>query len=177
MQGDLAAGQQETREAFCSCLAHANYTEAEIQSVLAELSVRCPINPLSTEETDRINAALQAGKSTVDAMDEVIFEKVEQQVDHCVAIAESTARTISDEALIYIALWINMTGAPTELLRWLRGEQPRIQHEPAPADNPVTANAIQGYLTASYYYSENPNNFAHMRECVAEGVKALRGHG
>src|SRR5690348_7590108 len=78
-------------------------------------------DPLNSTERAQVNNALasDSGRPLVDAMDEIIFRNVCKELDKCVASAESVGRVIDPEAQIYMLLWINMSGAPTELLNWL----------------------------------------------------------
>ena len=170
MQGDLAAGQQEAKTTFVACLSKADFSQEETSVLLAQLSVHCPINPLSTEDTEHINDALKAGADLIDKMDDQILQAVINNVDRCIATATASGRTVTPEALTYIALWINMTGAPTELLRWLSGKAPRLPTQPQPAPLVIDGDAIRGYVSCSYYYEENPRNLERLKVCVDRGI-------
>lgn len=172
-QGDLAAGQPEARDAFKQCLAGAGFSPAETGHFLGKLGVPCPQNPLSAADTARIDAALAQGRAIVDAMDDKIFAGVRKQLQRCIDAAAQAGRSISSEALIYMALWINMTGPPSQLLQWLKGQPVTMAHTPQPAPAVVSGPAMADYLGCTRYYTDHPKNFAHMKECVAAGVAAL----
>jgi hypothetical protein len=175
MQGDLAAGQPKVTQTFRQALTNAGIGAAMIGDFESRLSVHLVSNPLTTAETAQINAALVAGKALVDAMDEDILGKVYAGLDSCVATAAASARTISAEAQIYMALWINMTGPPSKVLDWLGGGDPHLTRPvPGPGTN-VSAGAIRTYLQATDYFVRNPRNFMHMVESVAAGMAAMSG--
>src|SRR4051794_31504186 len=113
MQGDLAAGQPEVRQVFREALTDAGVDAATINDVQQRLSVHLISNPLTTEQTARVNAALLADRAKVDAMDEGILAKVYAGLDSCLNTASAVGRTIAAEAQIYMALWVNMTGPPS----------------------------------------------------------------
>jgi hypothetical protein len=175
MQGDLAAGQAEVTRTFRAALKDAGFTAEEIKSLVARLSVHLIGNPLSAEETKRVNAALLAAAAEVDAMDETILQKVYGSVDVCIEIAASATpkRTIEPKALLYMALWINMSGPPTKLLDWLRGDDPNLVHPVPKPGKVVDVIAIETYLRATSYYTQNPGNFQHMVQSVAAGATQL----
>jgi hypothetical protein len=175
MQGDLAAGQANVRQTFTDILTDAGTDAATIGSLIERLGVPLIDNPLAPDETAAVNAALLAGRARVDAMDEAILAGVYGGLDTCLSTAAAVPRTIAPEAQIYIALWINMSGAPTKLLQWLRGVDPRLR-TPVPMPGPQVAAAdIRTYLQATDYFTENPRNFMHMVESVAVGMAQLNG--
>src|SRR3954463_7863884 len=74
MQGDLAAGQPRVTAVFRRVLANAGISAALIDTYVKRLSVHLISNPLSSAETKQINAALDASRALVDALDEEILE-------------------------------------------------------------------------------------------------------
>ena len=114
MQGDLAAGQNEVTQTFRTAMAAAGMNAAQIDSLIQRLSVHLIVNPLSPMETDQVNGALLASRQLVDQMDEFILQNVYGGLDRCVATAGQASRSIAPKAQIYMALWINMTGAGRE---------------------------------------------------------------
>jgi hypothetical protein len=77
------------------------------------------------------------------------------------------------KALIYMALWINMSGPPTTLLTWLGGRSVTMKRQvPAPSIV-VDVPTIENYLRATPYFTSNPSNFPHMQQCVAAGARLL----
>jgi hypothetical protein len=172
MQGDLGQNQQEVKDAFRRALAAADLPEEKISSLMQTLSVPVERNPLNAVDNNLVNNALDApkGRPLVDAMDEQILADVCLKLDKCLDAASSSGRTITPEAQIYMLLWINMTGPPTDLLHWLSGST--VRSVPAPGTS-VDSRAIQEYLKASKYFTENPGNFQHMFESVAAGARLL----
>ena len=173
MQGDLAAGQTEARTAFMTCLTKAGFSKNETDGVMSKLSVHCASNPLTPEETRRIDSALKASSDVVDEMDDSIFAAVQKDLDECVATAKIHGRSISTEALVYMMLWINMTGRPSSLLKWLSEQEPKLAKKISLAPHLVNGQAMVEYLAATKYYSENPKSFRHMQQCVATGMKKM----
>lgn len=173
MQGDLAAGQTVARDTFRRAMADAGMAVPTIDALLQKLSVHLIGNPLSAPQTAAVNAALLAGRIHVDAMDEQILQAVYGDLDTCIARAKASHRSMNGEAQIYAALWINMTGAPTKLLTWLGGGDPELSHPIPPAGPVVDGAGMRGYLRATRYYTENPQNFAHLQESVDAGLAAM----
>lgn len=173
MQGDLAAGQPEAKQAFRDALAAAGSSPATIAGLLSRLSVPQPTNPLTDAETKAVNAALLAGRQLVDAMDETILRKVYRDVDTCIATASGANRSIAPKALIYMALWINMTGPPTTLLHWLAGSGVDLRVHVPPPGAIVDGAAMETYLRATAFFSDNHKNLQHMMESAAAGADAL----
>ena len=77
MQGDLAAHQPGVVEAFQTALSAAGVPDRQIASLRQRLSAHLTRNPLTAEETDLVNRALDApaGRAAVDAMDQAIFDR------------------------------------------------------------------------------------------------------
>src|SRR3954470_19252005 len=111
MQGDLAAGQAEVRSAFRAVLAAAQVPAGKVADIEAPLCVHCIDNPLSPADTSLVNGALAstAGRRLVDAMDETILGGVYAGLDKCRAAAKAGRCTIEPKALLYMAMWINMS--------------------------------------------------------------------
>ena len=173
MQGDLAAHQPEVERTFRYVLTAAGMAPNVIADLVRRLSVHLIANPLSPDETKKVNDALLAGRALVDAMDESILAKVYTGVDACTARAAQARRSIAPKALLYMAMWINMTGPPSKLLVWLDGRDPQLRRPVAPPGNLVDVAAVEAYLLATDYYTENPRNFAHMQESAAAGAQKL----
>ena len=169
MQGDLAARQPKVTQTFHDVLEAAGFPTGTVNALMATLSGPLRDDPLSDAEESRINAALEAHRDLVDAMDQGIAAGIFDNLDLCVASAASANRTITPRAQLYIAMWINMTGAPDRLRTWLKGGPVNV-----PMPGPVVdVPDIERYLRASKYYIENPDNFPHMQQSAAEGAKAL----
>lgn len=175
MQGDLAAGQAEVKATFRAVLADAGVPKGKATTLEAALSVHVISNPLSTADTKLVNAALASaqGRAKVDTMDEGILADIYRHLDKCLATAEAAGRVIEPKAQLYIAMWINMTGPPSTLLNWLAGKSVSMS-KPIPKAGPtVTGEAMETYLGATAYYTENPGNMPHLLHCAAAGVAAM----
>jgi hypothetical protein len=173
MQGDLAAQQPIVQRTFHQCLSESGFTEDEINGLARRLSVHLIRNPLSREETERVNAALNSRRNLVDAMDDAILTGVYSGLDKCLATATNAHRAIQPLAQLYIAMWINMSGPPSKMLQWLAGADPQLGVRVEPPGAEVDVNAIQAYLKATSYYRENPQNFAHLEESANAGARKL----
>jgi hypothetical protein len=175
MQGDMAAGQPVVQAAFRAALNAAGVPDTKIISVAQRLSVPLIDNPLSAEDTVLVNDALDAaaGRQQVDAMDENIFEDLCKQLDRCVSTAQASGRQIAPAAQIYMILWINMTGPPTTLLNWLSGRDVMLAK---PFEKPpavVDGAAMEAYLRATAFFTENPRNLPHMMESAEAGASLI----
>ena len=173
MQGDLAASQPDVTKTFETIMTKAGATPAQIRSWIAALSVHCVSNPLSRADTAFIDKALVTYSADVDAMDDLILKSVYAALDDCISTAGQYGRRISPKALLYAALWINMTGYPNKMLRWLSGGDPELRAPVAPAPALVRATDIRAYLSATDYFIKNSKNMGHMDESVQVGSVAL----
>jgi hypothetical protein len=172
MQGDMAV-QPIARDTFRAVMAAAGIAQSRIDVWVTKLSRHVTHNPLSTSDTREINAALQAHSGLVDAMDEKILTGVYASLDDCSSAAEEGNCTIRPAALIYMALWINMSGKPTTLLKWLRGEDPGLGGSVPRAAPTVNEASIQAYLRATAYFRENPDNLPNVIRCAQKGATLL----
>lgn len=175
MQGDLAAGQAVAKNTFHDVLEAAGFAAGSITSLTKRLSVHLLLNPLTKDETTQVNAALdsKAGRKLVDAMDEQIAAQVLEDLDLCIGSAMSANRQIAPAAQLYMVMWINMTGKPTKLLTWLKGGDPNLTVKLKKLGSVVDVAAIEAYLKATDYYTQNPQNFAHLQESAAAGIAKL----
>ena len=99
-------------------------------------------------------------------MDDAILTDVYAGLDKCVAHATAAGRTIKLSGLIPMALWINMSGPPDELLDWLSGKDP---HVPAPG-NIVDQDAVMPYMKVTKYFTNNPGNLPHFENSIVAGL-------
>ena len=175
MQGDLAAGQPKVKTTFRDAMSNAGVSPAKSQAIEAALSVHCIDNPLSAPDTRLVNNALASdtGRPLVDAMDEAILGDIYVGLDKCIGAASSAGRTIETKALLYLAMWINMTGPPSTVLNWLRGKPVNLAKPIGKAGAVVDGPAMEAYLRATSYYAENPGNLPHAMQCAAAGMAAL----
>ena len=174
MQGDLAAGQADVTATFMQALAAAGVPIAKAQAMLAALSVHLVDNPLSIADTQLVDAALAsaAGRALVDQMDQKILGGVCHGVDDCLQAATGSGRAVALEAILYMAMWINMSGAPTKLLAWLKGGIVVLgKSSVGPAPLQVDGAAMQAYLRQTPYFVANPKNLAHLVESAAAGLR------
>jgi hypothetical protein len=179
MQGDLAAGQPIARTAFRQALAAAGISATKISSLMRSLSAPLIENPLDASDTKLVNDALDAsaGRTQVNTMDEQIFEDVCAELDKCIATAGASGKTIDPKAQIYMLLWINMTGPPTFLLDWLSGKIVTMAKPVPAAQTTVDGSAMEDFLRATSFFSENPGNLPHIIQSAAAGASLLESTG
>jgi hypothetical protein len=112
--------------------------------------------------------AAPAGAALVDAMDAQLLQTVLMHIQQAVDAAAIRNWTLADVALLYIALWSNMTGAPGQLCAWIGGQ---TISGVAPPHGPIMAEAdLQTYLSAQSYFQQHPANFIHFKQSVAAGA-------
>jgi len=164
------------RTTLTDVLNAAGIDDAKVTSIVAALSRPlpdgCPLDPDDRALADQALAST-FGQTIVDQMDDQLMQTVLHGLDSCVAA--SAARPIEPEGQLYMALWINMTGAPTSLAKWLGGET--VEGLAPPDGASVAVEDIETYLKASAYFRENPKNFAHMQASVAAGAALLPAAG
>lgn len=171
-QGDTAANA--TARATLQGIIQAAGLGAEmVGRVMAAVSQACPNgNPLSAGDSTAVNGALAApaGRHAVDAMDATLLQVVLNSLDTSLAAAAAVGFSIDPEAQLYIALWINMTGAPNTLNRWIRGASTAVACPTGPV---VSVADIKSYLQATKFFTDNPRNFKHLQDSVAAGAALL----
>ena len=148
--------------------------EATLTRILGLVSQPCPNgDPLSAEDADLANAALSSsdGRQLVDHMDDGLLQIVLHGVDACIAAAQRQTFTIDPVAILYIALWLNMTGPPNVLSQWLSGT-PQLGM-PSPAGPVVTRHDIEGYLHSTRFFVLHPKNFIHLQQSVQAAIPKL----
>jgi hypothetical protein len=174
MQGDMHV-QPDARDTMNNILAAAGVDQATIDRLMALFKLAWPDgSKFPAEEKALANAALNsaAGRPLVDAMDTRIMAGILKGVDGCIAAASARNVAIEPLALLYIAPWINMTGAPSTLKKWLGGTTVD-GYPPPPLPPSVGGDQLAAYLKASKYFRENPRNFTHFTESVKAGAKLL----
>jgi hypothetical protein len=143
-----------------------------IDRIMAAVSEPCPNgNPLSPDDTALANDALSSpqGQLLVDSMDGKLLQVVLGELDTCIAAAQTRPQAIDPVAQLYIALWVNMTGAPDTLNKWLSGTQ-EVGLAP-PVGPTVTQQNVENYLQANTYFRVHPRNFIHMQDSVQMAVR------
>jgi hypothetical protein len=173
MQGDTNVSAL-ARDTLGRALAAGGVDAATAQRIVTALSRALPGgNPLDSADTTLADDALASagGRAVVDAMDQELFQVVTRGLDSCIAAAATRALAIAPLAVLYIAPWINMSGAPTLLNAWLRGAA--VHGVPAPSAPTVTADDVIAYLQATAYFQAHPRNFSHLEACVQAGEARL----
>jgi hypothetical protein len=148
--------------------------DATVTRILGLVSRACPNgNPLSAADTALANAALSSagGRGLVDRMDDQLLAVVLGEVDTCTAAAVAHKLSIDPTALLYIALWVNMTGPPATLASWLSGNTELGLS--SPAGPIVTRQNIESYLHSSKFFMIHPKNFVHMQQSVVAAIPLL----
>jgi hypothetical protein len=178
MQGDLAAGPAHVKTTFRALLAAASVPLPKAQAMEALVAVHCVENPLNATDTRTVNAAMasSAGRGLVDGMDETLLGSIYAGLEACQAAADTKGRAIEPQALVYLAMWINMTGAPSMVLNWLSGKPVNLARPAPRLGATVDGPAMEAYLQATSYYVANPRNFPHMVESAAAGMSAMAVH-
>lgn len=164
LQGDLANGPAIVRQTFRAALDAAGIAEGKVEALVTTLTRPAATNPLDAIDAALADAALDSaeGRRLVDSMDEALMAGLCRALDRCLAAAAAGGRQVTPEAQVMMALWINMSGAPTTLLRWLGGQAVALARPVAAPGTVVDAAAMEGYLGACAYFAANPRNLAHL---------------
>lgn len=140
------------------------------------LRVPCKVCPLGVADEATVHSALASapGRALVDALDGVTLSMVLGYVARATDSAAGRGLTLDDGAACAVALWVNMTGAPATLDRWLGGEAVTINGvDLAPPAGPVVSQAdIEGYLDHTKFFEQHARNMAHLRASIAIGLSA-----
>jgi hypothetical protein len=165
-QGDTNVNPT-ARTTLQQILGDAGVDPATATRILALLSQPCPQgDPLSDADAALVDGALSSagGRAAVDGMDEELLQIVLHELDSSITAAATRQHTIDPTALLYIALWVNMTGAPSTLNGWLAGGQALgLAPPPGPVVTPLD---LESYLQASSYFRLHPRNFVHLQDSV-----------
>ena len=136
-------------------------------------------DPLSPADRAAVNAALESvqGRAAVDQLDQSVFRLLLPQLDRCIAAAAANGgAAIATDAAMGMAIWINASGAPSTLLRWLGGE-PVIEHAGRPAlvarGQVIDQAAFTAYLALTLEFSRSPRYIEAMTEAMAIGLAKL----
>lgn len=152
-------------------------TPSKPASVLVDaLRVPCRVCPLGVADEATVLAALASapGRALVDALDGVTLAMVLGYVGRALDSAAGAGKTLDDGAACAVALWVNMTGAPATLDRWLGGEAVTIDGvDLAPPAGPVVSQAdIEGYLAHTQFFEQHARNLAHLQASIVTGLAA-----
>lgn len=151
-----------------------NTDSAAITRIIAGVSQPCPNgSALNAADGALADAALASDQRRVlvDAMDTELLHIVLAEVDTCLSAASQRNLSIDRVVLLYIALWVNMTGAPETLNKCLSGTQE--VGLVSPVGPVVTKQSIEAYLQANTYFRLHPHNFVHMQTSVNAGAGLL----
>ena len=177
LQGDLANGPAIVRRTFRAALKAAGLATRKIDALSAQLATPAPRCPLDPADARLVDTALDTpeARRLIDAMDAALMAGLCRELDRCIAAAEAGGRTVTPEAQIMILLWINMSGRPTTLLRWLGGQDVVLARAVAAPGTVVDAAAMQRYLAATSYFTANPRNLPHFLHAAAADSPELVG--
>lgn len=172
-QGD-AHVNPTARNVLTQILQGAGADPATVSRIVGLVSQACPNgNPLTQADTTLANNALSspAGVKLVDQMDSQLLNVVLGRLDTSIAAATAQNMTIDPAALLYLALWVNMTGAPNTFNQWIGGTAVAGVAPPTPPA--VTVANVTAYLLASSFFVQHPGNFAHFQQSAQSGVPLL----
>lgn len=150
-----------------------------VNRVASALAVACPENPLSAADYAVVNAAIasDSGRALVSTLDESTLMGVIQQLNRCISYANLNGHaTIGNDALIGMALWINQSGPPTTMLRWIGGAVVSLGGARAPEINPgqlITLTDLCGYLATTGEFKRHPRMLTNLRNSVAVGMRSM----
>lgn len=139
--------------------------------ILGILRNPAPSNPLSKADLAAVDAAIDStqGRVLVGKQDAADLSDVLAELERCVAMAAEHGCTILPAALIGMGLWINQSGAPTDLLDWLRGCPVKLGGHFVPS---LTQGSDIGEYLWLLYYSLIPFVREHLNEWT-RGVEAI----
>jgi len=172
-QGDTNV-DPAARELLRQVLAASGAGPGDIDRIISAVSKPCPRgNPLDEADTTIANRALgsAAGMLLVDTMDFRLLNIVLAELDSSLTAAAARNLALAAASQLYIALWVNMTGAPGMLNQWLSGT-PELGVPPPAGPNVARVN-IETYLHASSYFRLHPRDFPHMSGSVDAGLALL----
>jgi hypothetical protein len=174
-QGD-ACVDANARAALKQVLVAANVDSATVTRIVNAVSQPCPNgSPLSPGDQKTADDALDSpkGRSIVDAMDGKTLQVILGELDSSVAAAQSINRSLNPGSQVSIALWVNMTGAPTALNEWIKGAT--IGGVAPPAAAAVTRDDVKRYLKGTKFFTLHPKNLIHFEASVDKGLLELPG--
>lgn len=152
MQGDTHVSDL-ARSTLGQVLAAAGADNVRIDRIIGLVEQLCPNgNPLNPADTKFANDALAApaGRALVDQMDVKLLNDILAGVDAAVAVGRKHDITITPQAQLYIACWVNMTGPPDKLLNFLAGKS---ELGLAPPSSPTFGETdVVTYLNATDFF-------------------------
>ena len=142
-----------------------------------QLSVPLYTNPLS-EQDDRVVERALASPLAVTSSTKWTHRswRMCSNLNDCDRSAGNAGNKIEPICKLYMALWINMTGPPTTLKKWVSGNEIWLDHHRnriPPPTGQVTEPMIVNYLKSTDFFVANPQNFNHMQEAVSAGAGYL----
>jgi len=170
-QGDTAKSPL-ARATLAAILSRNHVDGADSDRILALLERPCPHgDPLAPDDSKLVADALDsvAGQAAVDAMDAQLLQQVLAELQTSIDAGVAAARPCADIAQLYIAMWINMTGAPDTLNRWIRGAAFNGVASPTGA---IGEAEISTYLHATRFFTQYPSNFPNMQQSARAAMAA-----
>jgi hypothetical protein len=146
--------------------------------IIGALRDPAPSNPLSAADLALANAAIDStqGRAATDVLDAAILAGVLAQLDRCILHASANSSRIEPAALFGAGMWINASGPPTDLLRWLAGDAVELSGEPVPVlarGATVDQAAWLTYYERIPFVLKFPNQLPAMLDAIAVGVTEL----
>ena len=166
-QGDAHVDQPRVPDMLRRILHLHGAEESTISRILGAVSQVCPVDPLSADDKALANAALNTpgGRALVDQLDGEIERTLVERVQTCIDAAAGARLAVALDALLYIACWINMSGRPNQLNRWIAGTA--VYNLPPPQPPRLEGSHICDYLRRTAFFATHPRNFEHLRDCVS----------
>ena len=106
-------------------------------------------------------------------MDEKTLQVILNELDTSIIAAQSASKRLDSGSQVSIALWVNMTGAPTALNEWIMGAT--IGGAAPPAAATVTRDDVKRYLKGTKFFTLHPKNLIHFEASVDKGLGAQLG--
>ncbi len=166
-QGDAHIDQPRVPDMLRRILNLHGTDQATANRILAAVSQACPVDPLSADDKAVVDAALDTpgGRALVDQLDGEIERTLVERVQTCIDAAAGARLAVALDALLYIACWINMSGKPNQLNRWIAGTT--VYNLPPPQPPRLEGSHICDYLRRTAFFAKHPRNFDHLRDCVS----------
>jgi len=172
-QADMAANAG-ARACMRTILVGSGLVQIAAASIVSQLGIACIACPLNHNDEATVLAAMDsdAGRKMIDAMDGVTLGAVLGYVGRAMDAAAAAGKTLDDGAACAVALWANMTGAPTTLGEWLGGQSVAIDGVSlAPPAGPVVTQAdLLSYLSHTLFFEQHQRNLAQFQASIATGL-------
>lgn len=174
-QADMAANL-DARSCMRIILVGAGMSAAAASSLVSQLGIACMACPLNHNDEAAVLAAMNdaPGRQMIDAMDDVTLGTALGYVGRAMDAAAVVGWSLDEGASCAVALWANMTGAPTTLDLWLSGEAVVIDGiSLAPPAGPIISQTdLEWYLSHTQFFEAHQSNLAHLQASIATGLAA-----